>query len=129
MEALQGVKLTCTNCPCGLIIQRLSCFKVVRSRIDSDNKIIKNKMLIRVALWTLNSYEYFYIAFSKLVKNMMLIDSYHIDQFLLGDNSDTVPPDSIPNSEVKRISGDGSVGLPHVRVAHRQAPITKKGLP
>ena len=50
-------------------------------------------------------------------------------QFLLGDNSDTVPPDSIPNSEVKRISGDGSVGLPHVRVAHRQAPITKKGLP
>ncbi|MFT6702942.1 MAG: hypothetical protein ACJAUM_002819, partial [Pseudomonadales bacterium] len=25
--------------------------------------------------------------------------------------------------EVKRISGDGSVGFPHVRVAHRQAPI------
>jgi hypothetical protein len=24
---------------------------------------------------------------------------------------------------VKRISGDGSVGFPHVRVAHRQAPI------
>jgi hypothetical protein len=23
---------------------------------------------------------------------------------------------------VKRISGDGSVGSPHVRVAHRQAP-------
>ena len=38
-------------------------------------------------------------------------------------NSDTVPPDSIPNSEVKRVSGDGSVGLPHARVAHRQAPI------
>ena len=38
-------------------------------------------------------------------------------QFLLGDNSDTVPPDPIPNSEVKRISGDGSVGSPHVRVA------------
>ena len=37
-------------------------------------------------------------------------------------NSDTVPPESIPNSEVKRVSGDGSVGLPHVRVAHRQAP-------
>ena len=60
---------------------------------------------------------------------MMLIHRYHIHQFLLGDNSDTVPPDSIPNSEVKRISGDGSVGFPHVRVAHRQAPITKKGLP
>ena len=41
-------------------------------------------------------------------------------------NSDTVPPDSIPNSEVKRVSGDGSVGLPHVRVAHRQAPNKNK---
>ena len=44
---------------------------------------------------------------------------------MLGDNSVTVPPDSIPNSEVKRNSGDGSVGFPHVRVAHRQAPNTK----
>ena len=48
------------------------------------------------------------------------------DKFMLGDNSDTVPPESIPNSEVKRISGDGSVGFPHVRVAHRQAPIRRK---
>jgi hypothetical protein len=31
---------------------------------------------------------------------------------LPGGNSDTVPPDSISNSEVKRISGDGSVGVP-----------------
>ncbi|MEF1289001.1 hypothetical protein QTO00_03975, partial [Vibrio sp. M260118] len=29
----------------------------------------------------------------------------------------------MPNSEVKRISADGSVGLPHVRVGHRQALI------
>ena len=44
-----------------------------------------------------------------------------------GGHSDAVPPDPIPNSEVKRISGDGSVGSPHVRVAHRQAPnYTKK---
>jgi hypothetical protein len=28
---------------------------------------------------------------------------------------------SMPNSEVKRNSADGSVGLPHVRVGHRQA--------
>ena len=27
----------------------------------------------------------------------------------------------MPNSEVKRNSADGSVGLPHVRVEHRQA--------
>ena len=44
---------------------------------------------------------------------------------MLGDNSDTVPPESIPNSEVKRISGDGSVGFPHVRVGHCQAFNTK----
>ena len=30
------------------------------------------------------------------------------------------PPDTIPNSEVKRCNADGSVGLPHVRVGHRQ---------
>ena len=46
-----------------------------------------------------------------------------------GDNSDVVPPDSIPNSEVKHVSGDGSVGFPHVRVAHRQTPNSRKGLP
>ena len=43
-----------------------------------------------------------------------------------GGNSDVVPPDSIPNSEVKHVSVDGSVGLPHVRVEHRQAPIKRK---
>ena len=32
------------------------------------------------------------------------------------------PPDTIPNSEVKRLSADGSVGFPHVRVGHCQAP-------
>ncbi len=33
-----------------------------------------------------------------------------------------VPPESMPNLEVKRSSADGSVGSPHVRVGHRQAP-------
>ena len=42
-----------------------------------------------------------------------------------GDNSDVAPPDPIPNSAVKHVSGDGSVGFPHVRVAHRQAPIRR----
>ena len=37
------------------------------------------------------------------------------------DNSEREPPDSIPNSEVKPLSADGSVGLPHVRVGHCQA--------
>ncbi len=40
---------------------------------------------------------------------------------LFGDHSTLDPPDSIPNSEVKRSSADGSVGFPHVRVGHRQA--------
>lgn len=34
--------------------------------------------------------------------------------------SAVVPPDSIPNSEVKRSDADGSVGIPHVRVGHHQ---------
>ena len=41
------------------------------------------------------------------------------------DNSKLVPPDPMSNSEVKRLSADGSVGLPHVRVGHRQALIKK----
>jgi hypothetical protein len=46
---------------------------------------------------------------------------------LSGGHSDAVPPDPIPNSEVKRISGDGSLGSPHARVAHCQTPHNKKG--
>ena len=42
---------------------------------------------------------------------------------LLDDNRAVEPPDPIPNSEVKRSIADGSVGLPHVRVGHRQALI------
>ena len=41
-----------------------------------------------------------------------------------GDHSAVVLPDSIPNSEVKCCNADGSVGLPHVRVGHRQVLIT-----
>jgi hypothetical protein len=44
---------------------------------------------------------------------------------LLGDNSAVVPPDPFPNSAVKRSCADGSVGSPHVRVGHRQAPNLK----
>jgi hypothetical protein len=42
---------------------------------------------------------------------------------LLDDHRASEPPDPIPNSEVKRCIADGSVGSPHVRVGHRQAPI------
>jgi hypothetical protein len=42
---------------------------------------------------------------------------------LPGDHRVLEPPDSIPNSEVKRYIADGSVGFPHVRVGHRQALI------
>ena len=37
-----------------------------------------------------------------------------------GDHSKWVPPDPLPNSEVKLLSADGSVGSPHVRVGHCQ---------
>ncbi len=40
---------------------------------------------------------------------------------LPGGNSAVVPPDPMPNSEVKRRSADGSVGSPHVRVGNCQA--------
>ena len=46
-------------------------------------------------------------------------------QNLLGDHSVADPPDPMPNSDVKRSSADGSVGSPHVRVGHRQAPLLK----
>ena len=42
-------------------------------------------------------------------------------QELPDDISECEPPDSIPNSEVKPLRADGSVGLPHVRVGHCQA--------
>ena len=42
-------------------------------------------------------------------------------QNLLGDHSTMDPPDPMPNSAVKHCRADGSVGLPHVRVGHRQA--------
>ncbi len=41
---------------------------------------------------------------------------------LSGNHSIVAPPDPIPNSEVKRNRADGSVGSPHVRVGHFQAP-------
>ena len=40
---------------------------------------------------------------------------------LPGGHSESEPPDPIPNSEVKRLSADDSVGLPHVKVGHCQA--------
>src|SRR5690606_35848748 len=45
---------------------------------------------------------------------------------LLDDFRALEPPDPIPNSEVKRRIADGSVGSPHVRVGHRQAPKLKR---
>ena len=44
---------------------------------------------------------------------------------LPGDHRDVEPPDPLPNSEVKRVIADGSVGPPHARVGHRQALIPK----
>lgn len=44
-----------------------------------------------------------------------------IQTALPGDDRDVEPPDPIPNSEVKRVIADGSMGFPHVRVGHCQA--------
>ena len=47
--------------------------------------------------------------------------SLRVREVLSDDNSELEPPDTMPNSEVKQFSADGSVGSPHVRVGHRQA--------
>ncbi len=56
------------------------------------------------------------------------VRTFQIVTSLPGGNSEWEPPDSIPNSEVKTLSADGSVGSPHVRVGHRQAPKPKPRL-
>ena len=61
------------------------------------------------------------LGISTIINIIECIRIYSVIKNLLGDHSDLDPPDSMPNSEVKRISADGSVGFPHVRVGHRQA--------
>ena len=51
------------------------------------------------------------------------VGSGHLTE-LPDDNRELEPPDPMPNSEVKRFIANGSVGLPHVRVGHRQASNT-----
>ena len=48
------------------------------------------------------------------------------DAGLPGGISEREPPDPIPNSEVKLLSADDSVGSPHVKVGHRQVPKKEK---
>src|SRR5690554_5564127 len=48
-----------------------------------------------------------------------------IHPFSPDDHSEWEPPDPMPNSAVKPLSADGSVGPPHARVGHRQAFIPK----
>jgi hypothetical protein len=49
------------------------------------------------------------------------VNSAVSEQNLPGGKSAVVPPDPMPNSEVKRRSADGSVGSPHARVGNCQA--------
>ena len=56
-------------------------------------------------------------------------DGYLLTDFsTLGEDSGVVPPDPIPNSEVKRSSAYGSAH-PRARVGHRQAPIPHSAHP
>ena len=45
---------------------------------------------------------------------------------LPGSNSERVPPDPIPNSEVKTFCADDSVRFPHVKVGHCQVSFNRK---
>ena len=57
--------------------------------------------------------------FVSLLKSLIALV---ILQFMFGGNSEMAPPDSIPNSAVKRLSADDSVEFLHVKVGHRQTP-------
>ena len=48
---------------------------------------------------------------------------YALQTSLSGGHSEWVPPDPFPNSEVKLLSADDSVGFPHVKVGHCQTLI------
>ena len=68
------------------------------------------------------------LPYVQLTKDVNSLPAKHFEcknkhsKVLLGEHSTVVPPDPFPNSEVKRSCADGSVGSPHVRVGHRQAP-------
>ena len=65
-----------------------------------------------------------------LIKNLLQSHSqFEVQPVLSDDHRVLEPPDPIPNSEVKQYIADGSVGLPHVRVGHRQALIIKRLVP
>ncbi len=51
----------------------------------------------------------------------------YLKKNLSGGSSAVVPPDPMPNSEVKRRSADGSVGSPQARVGNCQTSIKTKG--
>ena len=73
---------------------------------------------------------FFYLEPPTDINQKTLISSWPLNKktfnvFMLGDNSAVVPPDPMPNSEVKRSCADDSVGSPHAKVGHRQAPNLK----
>ena len=59
------------------------------------------------------------------IRGSELRKQHDISAESLDDHRALEPPDPIPNSVVKRCIADGSVGFPHVRVGHRQAPTPK----
>ena len=58
---------------------------------------------------------------SQIARFALRVSAARAHNGLPGGNSGREPPDPIPNSEVKTSSADGSVGLSHARVGHRQA--------
>ena len=60
------------------------------------------------------------------MNSYLRVGSTQVEDSLSDEHSELEPPDPISNSEVKRLSADGSVGSPHVRVGHRQAFIRKR---
>ena len=61
------------------------------------------------------------LRFQIITGGRIRLNSPKVVKGLPGGNGKRVPPDPIPNSEVKLLSADDSVGFPHVKVGHCQA--------
>ena len=108
---MRAVELTDTNCPRGLTIQRSRVLGVEKTKQTQRRKRRKREE------------ESFEVKSACLVVSARNSESRVEKSYKRnnpGGDRAVVPPDPIPNSEVKRRCADGSVGLPHVRVGHRQ---------
>ena len=90
-------------------------------KLNKSEKLTKQKKTLRAACFEIKNH----VGANQICPNKEQTIRKSSRDFPDG-RSAVVPPDSIPNSEVKRSNADGSVGFPHVRVGHHQGFIKVK---